>query len=86
MAISEFVIEALLLVVNTATKMEGNLIRIWLQNLLLNTRVCIVVFSRQYQAVFVSDVMYCDCSVRWAGREASRSANLYRALRRHWND
>jgi hypothetical protein len=34
------------------------------------------------QAVVASDVMHCDCSVRWASREASCSANLYGALRR----
>jgi hypothetical protein len=44
------------------------------------------VFSRRYQAVVLSDVMHRDCSVRWASREASRSADLYGAPRLHWND
>jgi len=42
MAMSDSVAEALFLVVNTATKIEGHVIRIWLENLPLNTRVCIV--------------------------------------------
>jgi hypothetical protein len=42
MAIAEFVTEALILIVNTAIKMEGYLIRVWLQNLLPSTRICII--------------------------------------------